>query len=1422
MSSPRTARAFGPAFALALLSWTTPSLAAVSRRPVSPADTLADLRNLLDTAVVLEDRDDDGIVDRLDVRLVLGATPTEADVTAAMNMAARLGFETASSDLGLLAADVPDPWDRPVLAVGRGALERMGLGALADDAIRDLDPGEGALVHLPSSASLPWGGAGVVAYDATGLMAVSAYTAGRYPAVWNVDGDTWSKAAARVSEFLTARDVAGTTSLDRIVVAMDAPGVVEARLTVRLSDTASYQRALQAFEGGDSTTAADTTSADHAPPKLASLEIRDLRRLDLRLVAPGGEHTVVLRPRKPWTTPADGELRPGPDRTFGLADLYSIEGLFRDTNRDLVPDQTAADLSVRGADASSALVDLATRIGLETAGIRLPLARVGGGDGVAGAGGFPVMVGTRHEQIRRLRDQGRLAGAPPVAGEGFVQLVDGAFDGRGGMVVGGADGRGLGAALDWLATRAPYLWTYGKGETRLADLDTEVRRFVQAREAPGQVALALAKLDHWAGRLADDAPARVEVEIAAKEMPAGVRAVAEAMLRDHLPESDIQVSTWPTGFGVGDTIFTQDWDLPWEVDEVRRVLDSDVYPGVTAGEPARVQIRVSEPPEVREALADEIRDELARRGVDDPEVAVLNAYKQGYSWLHEVVLPRLRGRDVAGIDITYHTLEESDEVRWQTIAADTRWLQELYPIDAVLARELAIPDSAVTFHPTRAAEPVYTVVVHDAEGREVLRESFDPHYVVRPFFDLFPEYEQVRVTTGWITAASGADTLVDRRVVTDPERFWDRLQTDTYRRITDYVLDTQDGRPSPSNAPYFDEFRVNLRMSEPNHRIGVDEEVISSLEALHEDIYFETLTLFDLIGSRYQTSLPYPGRVLPYIDPTGSGQPPRAHVTFTGKAHGAPEVLMRTWRTDDDPEPLLQRYALDPLPYPAPRTVGVTVAAGDDGLRQLLMRVEARDSVDRTAEFEGRASEGSIDRQFPSVELTRSMLDALGRLHRAGVFRDRLSWDRVGELALDLRVQGDSTFMALATLPRSDAPASTDTPRLLASGWHWDGSRMVQWDAPIPPAESDSVLARLNTFPGVDVYYLTHSFLGQPVFAADFLPADEGRFVSQAKLNALKPTLLLSGRQHANEVSSTSHILRLGELLATDSTYRALLKCVNVVLHPVTNPDGARLAVQMQETNPDFMLHAGYLGALGVDATSGERDDDPMYPESQARRRLRETWLPDVYMNMHGYPSHEWVQYFAGYSAWVRSRRGGQRDWWTPRGWFVPGLSWVDDDENPDYKTAQFAILDSVAASITGDPQVDAMNRRLYARYRKYGAQDRQEFTEYFHDGILVNLRLRGQDGIGTGVYSPRITYFSTTTEAPDETARGDWLKLVASAGLDHASALLRYLAAGDFDVMREAQAFDHAVTRSIFRTKPVLPPGESDAENDEGGGPRP
>ncbi|MCI0433304.1 MAG: hypothetical protein L0271_06615, partial [Gemmatimonadetes bacterium] len=1176
-----------------------------------------DLRNVFSAGWLIEDRNGDDVIDFVRGRIVLPAAATVADLVVAANIAARLGYETSGTDLDIATTDAggPPAWNAPLVLIGANNALLARIPSPGAAAAGGLAPGEGEIRFITANAVARAGAVAITGGDATGLLAAGDWFSGRYPAVWSTRGPTFDSVAIRLGGFAAQSGApADSISIDRVVVRSGRPGVSRAAVTIVVTDTLAFDRLTAALRDDSSSAqavpdsaraaaqqaAADTTRA-RTRSRRADLLPADLHRLDVVVRSPTRADTVRITPDRPWPERDANPFAAPPSPDFSLADLFAVGGLYRDTNQDLLPDRTDAVLSVHGAHALAGLPQLALRAGLETAGMRFPFARVGGETDDPQAGGFPIVYGVDHYQTRRLLRERKLHGSPR-AGEGFVEFVARAFSGRHGLVITAGDASGLEAITGWVAGRLPYLHTWGKGQVRVDELQTDVRRFFQVRDASGQIAFALHKLDTWLDRLAGSAIDSLAIDLDVRNAPDGLEAFIGRRVRQRFPGARVQVDAHTTGFGVGRTIFEQNISIPWEVDAFRTAF-SEVLPRFDESSRGRIEVRVSESPEVRARLTAEIRDQLGTRGIagDAFDVRVLSAYKQGYSWLYDAVLPRLRECDVQRIEIRYHTLADSREVRWQTVESPTRWLQELYPIDAVLARELGIPDSAVTFVATHTPDPVYTVIARDAQDREILSESFSPKYVVRPYFELFPEYERLRVTTGWVTIEAAGDTLLNRRIQTDPESFWSMLQTDTYARIVDYVMEVQDGRPSPGNAPFFDELRVELTLSEPDYRIGIDEEVISSAEALHEDIYFETLTLFDLIGGRYGVGpLSYAGRVLPYVRPPVDGQPGRARITFTGKQHGVPRLTLTTRARGE--EPRRQRYDLEPLPIDAPKLRGATVRAGETGVAELLFDVMAIDSIDRYDEYRARATEEQIDRTFVPATMLDAMVAALRELQAARMLESALSWDHVGRTAFRFVLRDTlATFSRTTTLERSRSPESTTRRPLRDSQWKWNGTRIVQWQTPIPPAENDALLAKLATFPGVDVYRVGESFLGQPIHAADFLPPHQARYISQAKLNALKPTLLLSGRQHANEVSSTSHILRFGEMLVTDSSWARLLKKVNVVLHPITNPDGARLAVEMQEENPDFMLHAGYLGALGVDATAGSNSEDPIYPESRVR-----------------------------------------------------------------------------------------------------------------------------------------------------------------------------------------------------------------------------
>ncbi|HKK94124.1 MAG TPA: hypothetical protein VJ925_11870, partial [Longimicrobiales bacterium] len=712
-----------------LLAILTPGVpGSVSAQDTAAPQARPDLAGLFEQGRLVLDRSGDQIPDALSVRIVVPDDAGMAETATAANLAARLGYETSAAMLGLVVAEanLGTP-DVPVLLVGdvvSGSPDPALDPALH---LAGTAPGEGVLFHLPPGDRYPAGGAMLLGHDATGLLAIGAYVAGRLPDVWTLDDDTWTAVAEATAAFVGARDsTASSVEVRRLVVDATRPGVARASVRVTLPVGVDLDGLTSALRGegpdaADVPAADSTLPTDSTPPSLASLRFRDLHRLDVELVSGDAVRTVSVRPEEPWTTSAGGDFRPDGDTGFGLPELYELDGLYRDTNRDLVPDEVEGYLSV-GPGASPVLVgDFAARVGLEAAGLRAPLAVPARQTDDPGRLGFPVAIGSSHPWLSDLLAEDRLPGWSPEGTAGSVRIVEDAFGDRDGMIVAGTTVSGTDTALGWLSGTAPYLRAHDRGGYRLHDARTHARRTLQGRTAGGQAALALHKLDSWMRRLAEDgsmagaplppvvgdssstadvdrptgrpaSPSRVEVELAVERAESGLDQVAAEVVRTHFPDAEIDVRSWSTGFGVGDTIYERTFDLGWEVDDARALLAERLYPTVTGDAPVSVDLRVSEPPEIREQLADDIAAALADRGAADADVRVLSAYKQGYSWLTDDVLPRLRAQGladrVADIRIEYHTLQDADDVRWQTIAAETRWLQELYPVDAVLAREL--------------------------------------------------------------------------------------------------------------------------------------------------------------------------------------------------------------------------------------------------------------------------------------------------------------------------------------------------------------------------------------------------------------------------------------------------------------------------------------------------------------------------------------------------------------------------------------------------------------------------------------------------------------------------------------------------------------------------------------------------------------
>ncbi|MCU1259496.1 MAG: hypothetical protein JWO80_2381, partial [Bryobacterales bacterium] len=759
-----------------------------------------------------------------------------------------------------------------------------------------------------------------------------------------------------------------------------------------------------------------------------------------------------------------------------------------------------------------------------------------------------------------------------------------------------------------------------------------------------------------------------------------------------------------------------------------------------------------------------------------------------------------------------------------------RWVHELYPADEMLSRELGIPLGKIelTQFEGAANEPTYRVHAYGSDGTEMLTREFTVTTVERPYNGVMPEYEKVQVDTGWVRMESGATVVLDERIASDIEEFWDHYHTQTLPKVFKTVMARSHGELRPEFAPVFDTLKIDLHLSEPNYELGIDKERISSLEALQEDTFYSTENFVNMMGDlEAGRPITYVGRIIPIVHSSDEGKDGHVHVEFYAKPAGGPVVELR-W-TDVQGKHHERKRDLWAVNGPMqPRLIQARTAAGQTGPKSLVWLLPADFKDDKFEEWVNVEGKDQVERNIFPVEQARGQFRWLERMHSAGLYRNELAYPHVKQIGVEFELPRPRDVKVDSPAPREFASINIEpppSPRPMIGDFAGGLKRkqLVQWDEPVSPDENAAVLAKLAGTPGVNVYWMGRSYLGQNLWAADVMLPSPSTLRSWPKETTMKASIVYSGRQHANEVSSTSHILKLGEQLASDPETRAMLKQVNVVLHPITNSDGADLSVQLAELTPNNMLHPGYHGALAADVAVGQTDPDPVYPESRTRRQLLEAWLPDAFLNPHGYPSHEWVQPFSEYSGWVTNRQGANngRTWWIPRGWFT-SLTYLRDETHAYSEKIAYELRDRIVEAERSQPGLLDLESRMNARYERFGQRWQPDnMQQPIVNGIRIYMALKGSAGRagaggaagatapgsgGVGGISPDVTWDSGYTEAPDETAHGDYMKLMASAGLAFDRVHLEYLAKGKLRIRRTEREQGGKVILRVERLRPNLP----------------
>ncbi len=226
----------------------------------------------------------------------------------------------------------------------------------------------------------------------------------------------------------------------------------------------------------------------------------------------------------------------------------------------------------------------------------------------------------------------------------------------------------------------------------------------------------------------------------------------------------------------------------------------------------------------------------ARRAAQDrlQQAGVTARFRSAYKPLLHYFLEEVEHDGLISAEIRYPLHEH---------AQAKRFTLEAYPLVALLK------DVRVTMLPG-AADLHYDVTLGYADGRTLDARVFAPNQLGHA-----PDGTPELSPTGWLRVrdASGA-------VQTDA------AQATEYQLLFRSIMDTVRTHTWGAHEPYFDRLEIRVDLPGIDFALPVDEEIVSTFEALHEDIYFSLLEHFQQHSGRPSGDRGLqPGQIIPDI-----------------------------------------------------------------------------------------------------------------------------------------------------------------------------------------------------------------------------------------------------------------------------------------------------------------------------------------------------------------------------------------------------------------------------------------------------------------------------------------------------------------------------------------------------------------------------
>jgi len=829
-------------------------------------------------------------------------------------------------------------------------------------------------------------------------------------------------------------------------------------------------------------------------------------------------------------------------------------------------------------------------------------------------------------------------------------------------------------------------------------------------------------------------------------------------------------------------VWQKTFDLPWEVVTFRKLLESQLYPNLKPGDRVTIFASLSEEEIVRSKLNKEIR-RLCRKAGAQVDLTLISAYKQGYSWIDEYIIPRIaRLSKASKVEIAFKPFLRPGQTDWMdengaipTITSDrkdnpdlwfdlpVRFLQELYPIDDTIALKTKLTRDQVKFVTYEGEEDLdYAVKVFDERGNVLFQRGMKAYTAERPYLDAYPEIGKVHPATGHVYVEVNEVKILDEDIQTDLEAVWDAYQAEVLPATHNFVMEKTGGNPRNCDQPLFSSLVFDIELSEPDFNLASRTDRISALDALHEDLYFVTLDYFKSLGLRLnKEKLDSPGLILPRIR----------------KARGKPRFTTS----------LYNRLSSEPCILTAQGKISSLLSGGQLNLRAIDLRKE----------------EGGLTLTLDVIgpQELKQVLDSLGFMFGKGLLENRPD-------QLIRRVQPRLNGKDLKAWKLPQPKEAIQTESISINDIDLLEKKVIGYEDYL------GIIEKIKNVPGLHVYPIARSYQGRLIHAIEVLPQCQA-WRPRTKWITEQPTLYINCRHHANEVSSTNASFRTLRALLTDPKYQDLPEKINIVFVPYENVDGAAIHYELQKENPEWKLHVARYNALGLELAYGYFDDNTIHTECMAFTRVWRNLLPDIIVDDHGVPSHEWDQQFSGYtSPWFKG-------FWMPRALLYSYFYHVRDENNMANVAVNKAMEAVVAKSLRKDPQISLMNQDWRERFEKYAHAWMPALfpADYFEDMISYWIPSPYNPSHRyASVRYPWITTVSFVSEVSDETAQGDYLELCARAHMTHDLAIIDWLCTAGI-AFKNSQTWQGAsalITRQ--RNRPIFFTNPNEDRPEKGG----